>query len=67
MFVDYFRKSLLVLQGLDTMLVLPHLLIHLSLLGVFLTDFEGVIMRLLYNPLYDGVVDVSSASHLVLA
>ena len=48
------------------MLVLPHLLIHLPLLNIFLSDLTCVVVRLLDYPLDNGVLHLSLRLKLLL-
>ena len=46
--------------------MLPHLLIHLPLLNIFLPNLTRVIMWLLNDPLYDWVLQLSLRPLLLL-
>ena len=66
MLIYHLRQRLLLLQDLQAMLVLSHLLIHFPLLDIFLSDLARIIMWLLNNPLNDRVLHLSMSFRLLL-
>ena len=66
MLVYHLRQRLLLLQDLQAMLVLSHLLIHFPLLDIFLSDLARIIMRLVNYPLDDRVLHFCLRFQLLL-